>query len=131
MNAKSAVCDTGSQGNAVDALQAQIRQIQGACQHQYKIFPGSFSLGKSKVEEVLIGSIMGAQIIISMRCDRCSSVKREFVTDVCPHCAGKMIEGDIHERAKYFTDGEYLYYGARLYTCESCHRTVAVDEWDQ
>ena len=114
----------------VEELEAQIKRIQSSCQHQFKVVPGSFHLGKAKVKDVLLGSIEGRSIIMSFRCSECSLKKEATAETMCPVCAGEMEKGQIHPREEYFSE-THLYHGARLYHCKSCKISVAVDEWDQ
>lgn len=130
MSTKTAVLEANEKRNAVDELKAQIERIQNACSHQFKVIPGSFHLGVSKVKSVLLGSIEGNPIVMSFRCAKCSLEKKATAETTCPVCAGEMVRGDIGPRDEYFSE-THLYHAARLYHCKLCKTSVAIDEWDQ
>lgn len=130
MNTETAVPEASGQRNVVDGLKAQIKRIQSSCSHQFKVIPGSFHLGVSKVKGVQLGSVEGNPIVMSFRCSECSLKKKATAETTCPVCAGEMEEGQIRPREDYFSE-THLYYGARLYHCKPCKVSVAVDEWDQ
>lgn len=125
--------EAGRPKNAVDQLQERIKEFQRACRHNFRVvlthyFPQPEA---SLVNGVFIGEDQyGNPISMELLCLRCSLNKTSMIEDTCPRCLGKMKKGILEPRARYHGAGGRPRYASRLYSCQRCKLTVAVDEQD-
>lgn len=120
--------------NKVDELLSQIKKIQEACEHDFKLLE-ELKLKESLVQGVFIGDDMRGirDQSLKVKCTKCSLARNFSPTEICFKCLGKMIEGHhLEEREKYHgrDDG---YNRSRIYFCANpdCPTQVVIDEFDQ
>ncbi len=128
----------------VDELLEQIKTIQHDC------VPHSFDMTsipmllESNVAGVYIGTCEGGQAELKqnpnrrnfnsrfiLQCTQCSFKKQCTIIGTCPMCYGEMKKGDgLEPREKYY-GVKYLYYMAKLHSCEACNFRSVTEEFDQ
>ncbi|MFA5392385.1 MAG: hypothetical protein WC306_01675 [Candidatus Paceibacterota bacterium] len=125
--------------NEVDRLKALIAEIQGNCDHDWRVIKEA-ELIESLVPGVFVGSRgpFGTAARMKLFCTRCSQRIQTSIILRCPHCLSPMRKGDLYtmedggktSREKYFGVDE-PYYAIRIHCCTLCSFMTASDEWNQ
>lgn len=128
--------------NEVDRLQAQIKEIQEKCSHDFEINLGydrwvggrteTSEFETTKVPDVFVGVDSEKRIFLStgFKCKKCNIMGKTNCQEKCARCLGHVVKGEKYRREIFFGEG-HGYYRVRLYKCEKCGFTIAVDEFDQ
>lgn len=127
--------------NEVDRLQAQIKEIQEKCPHDFETSTGdrwvdgrveTSEFKATKVPGVFVGVDSQKRIYLSVniKCKKCNIERKVGCREKCVRCLGHVVKGEKHRREEFFAE-DYGYYCVYLYKCEKCGFTIAVDEIDQ
>lgn len=124
--------------NQVDKLKVRIAEIQGHCDHDWKLkeIP---ELRESLVSGVFIGKRepLGTAIRITLICTKCSVRMDTLITIRCPYCLSSMreigfytTEDDGTTSYKKYFGKDSLCFAIRLHRCTKCSFRVVSDEWN-
>ncbi len=118
----------------VDELQQEIKSIQDSCTHSFDMISLP-QLLESNVSGVYIGTCEGGQAELkqnpNLRNFNSRFILQCTIIGTCPMCYGDMKKGDgLEPREKYY-GVKYLYYMAKLHSCEACNFRSITEEFDQ
>ena len=129
--------------NRVDELQQEIKSIQDSCTHSFDMITIP-QLLESNIQGVYIATCEGGQAELihnpnrknfnprfTLQCTQCSSKRQCSISGTCPMCYGAMkTDHHLQNREKYYGVG-YLYFMAKLHSCEACNFRSVTEEFDQ